>query len=51
MPANEIDRLTKERGTRPRPKQIHPNQLKSNNVRGNFGLSLAPTLTLDVSTG
>jgi TonB-linked SusC/RagA family outer membrane protein len=51
MPASEIDRLTKERGTRPRPKQIHPNQLKSNNVRGNFGLSLAPTLTLDVSTG
>jgi TonB-linked SusC/RagA family outer membrane protein len=51
MPASEIDRLTKERGTRPRPKQIHPNQLKSNNLRGNFGLSLAPTLTLDVSTG
>lgn len=51
MPAKEITRLTTERGTRPKPKQIHPNQLKSNNVRGNFGLSLAPTLTLDVSSG
>jgi TonB-linked SusC/RagA family outer membrane protein len=51
MPEREIDRLTKERGARPRPKQIHPNQLKSNNIRGNFGLSLAPTLTLDVSSG
>ena len=51
MPANEITRITDERGVRPRPKQIHPNQLKSNNVRGNFGLSLSPTLTADVSTG
>jgi len=51
MPASEITRLTEERGTRPRPKQIHPNQLKSNNIRGNFGLSLTPTLTLDVSSG
>ena len=51
MPASEIDRLTKERGVRPRPKQIHPNQLKANNIRGNFGLSLTPTMTLDVSSG
>jgi len=51
MPESEITRITDERGVRPRPKQIHPNQLKSNNLRGNFGLSLTPTLTADVSTG
>ena len=51
MPEREITRITEERGTRPRPKQIHPNQLKSNSVRGNFGLSLTPTLTLDVASG
>jgi len=51
MPESEITRITEERGTAPRPKQIHPNQLKSNNLRGNFGLSLTPTLTADISTG
>ena len=51
MPGREIARLTEERGVRPRPKQIHPNQLKADNIRGNFGLSLSPTTTLDVSTG
>jgi TonB-linked SusC/RagA family outer membrane protein len=52
MPEKEIARLTAERGgVKPRPKQIHPNQLKANNVRGNFGLSLTPTLTFDVSSG
>ena len=51
MPKSEIARLTEERGVAPRPKQIHPNQLKGFNARGNFGMTLTPTLTLDLTTG
>ncbi|MEP7381027.1 MAG: TonB-dependent receptor plug domain-containing protein, partial [Gemmatimonadota bacterium] len=51
MPASEIARLTTLRGTRPRPGQIHPNQLGQTSVRGNFNLGLAPNLELAVTTG
>jgi hypothetical protein len=51
MPDYEIDRLTQERGTRPPDVQIHPNQLKLTNLRGNFGIGLGQKATLDVSAG
>ncbi len=51
MPAREIKRLTTERGSAPRERQIHPNHLEQNTFRGNFQLGLSPTMTLDLSTG
>lgn len=50
MPEREIARLTTERGTRPRDRQINPNQLQQNTVRGNFQLGLRPNMTLDVAS-
>ena len=51
MPDFEIDRITKLRGTKPRDREINPNELMMNAARGNFGLSIKPNLTLDVSSG
>jgi TonB-linked SusC/RagA family outer membrane protein len=50
MPAKEITRITTERGAPPREDQVHPNQLIAANVRGNFGMSLTPTMTLDIAS-
>ena len=51
MPDYEIDRLTTLRGTRPRDREITPNELTMNSARGNFSLSIKPNLTLDVNSG
>ncbi|MGH7711365.1 MAG: TonB-dependent receptor plug domain-containing protein, partial [Gemmatimonadaceae bacterium] len=51
MPSREITRLTAERGVGPRPRQIHPNHLEQNTVRGNFQIGLRESMTLDVSSG
>jgi TonB-linked SusC/RagA family outer membrane protein len=51
MPASEQARIFGERGTGPRDLEIHPNQLKQNSFRGNFSITLAPQLNLDVNTG
>lgn len=51
MPDYEIDRITKTRGTKPTDREINPNELMMNALRGNFSLSIKPNLTLDVNTG
>jgi TonB-linked SusC/RagA family outer membrane protein len=50
MPANEIDRITKSRGSAPRENQIHPNKLDQVNARGNFTAVLRPDLNMNLST-
>lgn len=50
MPAREVARLTAERGKSPRDRQLNPNQLEQNTVRGNFQLGLRPSMTLDVAS-
>jgi len=51
MPDREITRITTERGVGPRARQIHPNHLEQNTVRGNFQIGLREAMTLDVSSG
>ena len=51
MPDYEIDRITKARGSKPTDREINPNELMMNAVRGNFSLSIKPNLTLDVNSG
>jgi TonB-linked SusC/RagA family outer membrane protein len=51
MPAREITRITTERGRAPRTRQIHPNRLEQNTVRGNFQLGLKESMTLDIASG
>jgi TonB-linked SusC/RagA family outer membrane protein len=51
MPDREVTRLTTERGTPPRERQIHPNHLEQNSLRGNFQLGLRENMTLDVTAG
>jgi TonB-linked SusC/RagA family outer membrane protein len=51
MPADEITRLTAERGTAPREEQIHPNRLEQTSLRGNFGVPLGRNAQLSISTG
>ncbi|MGQ0648460.1 MAG: SusC/RagA family TonB-linked outer membrane protein [Gemmatimonadaceae bacterium] len=50
MPDREITRLTTERGTAPRERQINPYHLEQNTLRGNFQLGLQPNMTLDVAS-
>jgi TonB-linked SusC/RagA family outer membrane protein len=50
MPEREIQRLTTERGLAPRERQIHPNHLEQNTLRGNFQIGLRPNMTLDVAS-
>ena len=51
MPQFEIDRITTFRGAAPRGREIRPNQLYMNSVRGNFTAGIRPNMTVDVSTG
>ncbi len=51
MPAREITRITTERGVAPRERQIHPNHLEQNTLRGNFQIGLKEAMTLHVSSG
>lgn len=51
MPDFEINRITALRGTRPLDREINPNELTMNAMRGNFSISIRPNLTLDVNTG
>jgi TonB-linked SusC/RagA family outer membrane protein len=51
MPEREVQRLTTERGTAPRDRQINPNHLEQNTLRGNFQLGLTRNMTLDVAAG
>ena len=51
MPDFEINRITTLRGTKPSDREINPNELMMNAVRGNFSISIKPTLTLDMNTG
>jgi TonB-linked SusC/RagA family outer membrane protein len=52
MPRAEVDRITLERGgVGPRDRELYPNELTQNSVRGNFQLGVRPNLTLDVSSG
>ena len=51
MPDLEIARLTKARGTSPRPEQIEPNSLEQTSLRANFGVPLGSNAQLSVSTG
>jgi TonB-linked SusC/RagA family outer membrane protein len=51
MPDYEINRITTLRGSKPSDREINPNELMMNSVRGNFSISIKPTLTLDMNTG
>lgn len=51
MPDYEIDRITTLRGSRPIDREINPNELSMNALRGNFSISIKPNLTLDVNSG
>lgn len=51
MPEFEIDRIAAERGSKPRSREINPNELTQNALRGNFSVGITPKLNLDVSTG
>jgi TonB-linked SusC/RagA family outer membrane protein len=51
MPEFEINRITAERGSKPRGIEINPNQLQNNSIRGNFSVGVRPNLNVDVSTG
>jgi TonB-linked SusC/RagA family outer membrane protein len=51
MPDYEINRITTLRGSKPTDREINPNELMMNSVRGNFSISIKPTLTLDMNTG
>ncbi|MEO6446331.1 MAG: SusC/RagA family TonB-linked outer membrane protein [Gemmatimonadaceae bacterium] len=51
MPDFEIARITKQRGSRPLDREINPNELAMNAMRGNFSVSIKPNLTLDVNSG
>ena len=51
MPDFEIDRITALRGSRPLDREINPNELTMNALRGNFSISIKPNLTLDVNSG
>jgi TonB-linked SusC/RagA family outer membrane protein len=51
MPAAEVARITALRGSAPREDQIHPNRLKQTALRGNFGVPLGKSASLNVSTG
>ena len=51
MPEFEINRITAERGSKPRGLEINPNQLSQNAIRGNFSVGIRPNLNMDISTG
>ncbi|MDQ3950034.1 MAG: SusC/RagA family TonB-linked outer membrane protein [Gemmatimonadota bacterium] len=51
MPGFEVNRITQARGKAPRAREVDPNQLYMNSLRGNFTVGIRPDLTLDVSTG
>jgi TonB-linked SusC/RagA family outer membrane protein len=51
MPRFEVDRITQTRGAAPAPREVDPNQLYMNSMRGNFTAGLRPNMTVDVSTG
>ena len=51
MPDFEVNRITTERGSRPRAREIDPNQLYMNSLRGNFTVGIRPNLSLDVTSG
>ena len=51
MPDTEIKRITVSRGTAPTNTQVHPNQYRQDNYRGNFQIALSPNATVDVSAG
>ncbi|MFN2565568.1 MAG: SusC/RagA family TonB-linked outer membrane protein [Gemmatimonadaceae bacterium] len=51
MPSFEVNRIAAERGAPPRTREIDPNQLYMNSVRGNFTVGIRPNLSLDISTG
>ncbi|MBK6489765.1 MAG: SusC/RagA family TonB-linked outer membrane protein [Gemmatimonadetes bacterium] len=51
MPDFEINRITALRGSRPLDREITPNELTMNSMRGNFSISIRPNLTLDVNSG
>ncbi|HUQ81484.1 MAG TPA: SusC/RagA family TonB-linked outer membrane protein [Gemmatimonadaceae bacterium] len=51
MPDFEINRITTLRGSKPGDREINPNELMMNALRGNFSISIKPTLTLDINSG
>ncbi|MEO7085165.1 MAG: SusC/RagA family TonB-linked outer membrane protein [Gemmatimonadaceae bacterium] len=52
MPNYEIDRISALRfGAQPAGAEIRPNQLHQTSLRGNFTFALAPSATLNLSTG
>lgn len=51
MPDFEINRITQFRGSRPTDREITPNELTQNSLRGNFSISIRPNLTFDVNSG
>jgi TonB-linked SusC/RagA family outer membrane protein len=51
MPESEVNRIAAERGAAPRRREVDPNQLYMNSVRGNFTVGVRPNLTMDVTSG
>lgn len=51
MPDSEMQRITALRGTAPRSTQVYPNQLRQDNLRGNFQIAISPSATMDIAAG